>query len=276
MGQCKYCGKDAGWFSSSHKECENKYLEGVKALTSVLHSCFVNKTDFYLKSNEVKQILASSNIHGTFKEDAFVKVLDDAVENYLNDGIIDNEEKKTIARFIQFSEISQLILNRNHALEKMLQAEVLQDILNGNKPCPKITVSGNFPFMLSKNENLIWLFRNVTLHEQKIRKEYVGRSQGMSFRICKGVYYRTGGFKGRPIETSYMQRIGTGSVCLTDKHIYFACSEKSLKIPYSKILNVDTYSNGIGLQKDAATAKPIFLEGINSWFCYNVIANLKD
>ena len=45
---------------------------------------------------------------------------------------------------------------------------------------------------------------------------------------------------------------------------------------YDKILSVETYSNGVGLQKDGANDKPIFLEGINSWFAYNVIANLKN
>ena len=91
----------------------------------------------------------------------------------------------------------------------------------------------------------------------------------------KGVYYRTGGFKGHPVETTIMQRIGVGSVCLTDKNLYFSSPEKSLKIPYSKILSIDSYSNGIGLQKDGANDKPMFLEGINCWFTYNVIANLK-
>ena len=39
----------------------------------------------------------------------------------------------------------------------------------------------------------------------------------MSFRIMKGVYYRTGGFKGYPVETTIIQKMGTGSVCFTDK-----------------------------------------------------------
>jgi hypothetical protein len=158
----------------------------------------------------------------------------------------------------------------------MLQSEVLLDILNGKKPNPKITIGGDFPFMLNKNENIVWLFRNITLHQQKVQREYVGRSRGISVRVMKGVYYRTGGFKGHPIETTIMQKIGTGSVCFTDKHIYFHSPEKSLKIPYSKILSVDSYSNGIGLQKDGANDKPIFLEGLNSWFAYNVIANFKN
>ena len=32
MGQCKYCGEDAGFFSHVHKECEEKHNQGVMAL----------------------------------------------------------------------------------------------------------------------------------------------------------------------------------------------------------------------------------------------------
>ena len=220
--------------------------------------------------------MSDSYISGTSKEDLFAQVLDEAVEAYLNDGVMSPDERSMVARFIQFSGIPQPVLNKNHSLERMLQAEVLNDILNGRKPAPKITVAGNLPVMISRNENLIWVFRNITLHEQKVKKEYVGRNRGLNIRIARGVYYRTGGFKGTPVETSYMQRISSGTVCMTDKHIYFSSPEKSLKIAYSSILNVDTFSNGVGIQKDGANSKPIFLEGLDSWFCYNVIANLKD
>ena len=43
---------------------------------------------------------------------------------------------------------------------------------------------------------MLWLFRYVTLQMQKVRREMVGRTRGVSIRICKGVYYRTGGFRG--------------------------------------------------------------------------------
>lgn len=184
-----------------------------------------------------------ADFRGTYKETLFVDVLDSAVKNYLNDGIIDEAEKWTVARFIQFSGLPQSVLNRNHAIEKILQAEIIQDILNGKKPQPKITVVGSFPFMLAKNETFLWLFREITFYEQKVHREYRGRSRGLSFRICKGVYYRIGSFKGTPIDSTYIQRIGTGNVCLTDRHFYFSCPEKSLKIPYNRVLNIETYSN---------------------------------
>ncbi len=275
MGACKYCGKDAGFLSNSHSECKAKHDEGVRDLTSVLLACFRSKQDFYLRAAEINRIMHDAYIEAKSKEDIYVSVLDTAIEEYLGDGIIDDAEKKVVARYIQFSNLPQDILNRNHAIEKMLQAEVISDILNGKIPAPKIRIESNFPFMLQKSENLVWLFRNITLHEQKIQKEYVGRNRGLSFRICKGVYYRTGGFKGHPIEKTIMQRISIGTVCLTDKHIYYHSPERSFKIPYSKIINIESYSNGVGIHKDGATSKPIFFENLDSWFCYNVIANLK-
>lgn len=275
MGKCKYCGKDAGFLRSKHSECEAKYNQGLAKIKHIVNSCFVSKEDFYLKVVEIRKIAVEAHIDDRSLKRNFSEVFDNAIEQYLDDGVIDTSEERTVARFIQYSGLSQNELNMNHSLEKVVQSKVLQDILQGKIPVPRITITGDFPFLLAKTEHLIWLFRNVTLHQQKVRREYVGRTHGMSFRIMKGVYYRTGGFKGHPVETTYMQRVGVGSVCLTDKNLYFASPEKSLKIPYVKILSVESYSNGIGLQKDGANEKPIFLEGINSWFTYNVIANLK-
>jgi len=275
MGKCKYCGKDAGFFHSHHEECERKYRQGLATIKQIVGDCFVSKTDFYLKDAEIKRLAAIANIDSASLNHELCSVFDNAIEEYLNDGVIDAEEERTVARFVQYTGLSQQALNANKSLEKVVQSKVLQEILQGKTPTPRITITGDFPFLLAKTEHLIWLFRGITLHQQKVKREYVGRTNGMSFRIMKGVYYRTGGFKGHPVETSYMQKVGVGSVCLTDKNIYFASPEKSLKIPYAKILSVESFSNGISLQKDGANEKPIFLEGINSWFTYNVIANLR-
>jgi hypothetical protein len=36
------------------------------------------------------------------------------------------------------------------------------------------------------------------------------------------------------------------------------------------------YSDGIGLQKDGVSAKPQIFKGLDKWFTYNVISNLKN
>lgn len=275
MGECKYCHKDAGWFSSKHQECEDKYNLGVSKLKAIIRNCFEKKEDFFLYKSETDRISSESYIGHEFLITIYRVLLEEAINKYLNDGVIEKQEETCIARFIQFSGFPQSSLNTTHALDKVVQSRVIQEILKGNIPKPAITIAGDFPFMLSKNETLIWMFRNIVLHEQKTKKEYTGRSSGFNIRVAKGIYYRTGGFKGTPVETSYMQRISGGSVCLTDKNIYFSSMEKSLKIPYDKIISIESYSNGLGLQKDGANSRPIFFEGLDSWFCYNVISNLK-
>ena len=215
MGKCKYCGQDAGFFQNSYEACERKYKQGLAQISKICAGCFSSKEDFYLKDRDIKRIISDSYIDNASLEKEYLTLFDNTVNQYLNDGVIDNLEEKTLARFIQFSGLPQATLNTNKSLEKMLQSKVIQDILAGNKPAPRIQISGDFPFMLGKTESLVWLFRNITLHQLKVKKEYVGRTHGMSFRIMKGVYYRTGGFKGYPVETTIIQKMGTGSVCFT-------------------------------------------------------------
>ena len=44
MSTCKYCGKDAGWFSKAHKECEDKHEQGVKDFEAIVSSYFTGRT----------------------------------------------------------------------------------------------------------------------------------------------------------------------------------------------------------------------------------------
>lgn len=275
MGKCRFCGQDAGFLHTRHAECEQRYLNGVARIKSILATCFVRKEDFYLYQNEIQTVCRDAFVSDEVCRDIYCESFDAAIEQYLDDGIIDRDEERTVARFMQFTGLPQQELNANKSLEKVVQSKVLQELLDGQMPSPRITISGSFPFLLNKDEHLLWLFRDVTLQMQKIRRETVGRTRGVSVRVCKGVYYRTGGFRGTPVETTYMQRVGTGSVCLTDRNIYFHCPEKALKIPFSKILSLDPYSNGLGIQKDGVREKPMFFENLNSWFCYNVISNLR-
>lgn len=61
---------------------------------------------------------------------------------------------------------------------------------------------------------------------------------------------------------------------LSSKHIYFAGSHKRFRIRYDKIVSFEPYCDGVGLQRDAATAKPQAFKTGDGWFTYNLIRNL--
>jgi len=78
------------------------------------------------------------------------------------------------------------------------------------------------------------------------------------------------------IEQAERLHLDTGWVVVTDKNIYFVGPRKSLRLPYAKIISFEPFSDGIGVIRDAATAKPqIFVTG-DGWFTYNLITNLSQ
>lgn len=275
MGDCIYCNKDAGFLKSKHSDCETKHNSGCSALKLILKNAFVNGIDFYTLDKQIKTILSESYINSEKLKQIYLIAFDEAILNYLYDGVITDNEKKTVARFQQYTGLSQQVLNSNKSLEKVVQSDILQAVLNGIIPKPSITIQGALPFMIGKDEKILWVFRDVELVEQKVKREFRGRSHGVSFRVMKGVYYRVGEFRGAPIETTQMLSVGRGVLVLTDKTIYYNCQQKSLKIPYKKLISIEPYSDGVGFQKDGASSKPFFLKGMDSWFTYNLITNLQ-
>lgn len=137
-------------------------------------------------------------------------------------------------------------------------------------------IDGGLPFNLQKSEKVVWVFQGVNYYEEKTRTRYVGGSHGVSVRIAKGLYYRTGAFKGERVQTSETVHANTGLLGVTNKHIYFAGPSKRFRIAYNKIVAFEPFSHGIGVQRDAQTAKPqSFLTG-DGWFTYNLITNLAQ
>src|SRR5690606_38189287 len=138
----------------------------------------------------------------------------------------------------------------------------------------RLNIDGQLPFNLQKSEQLVWVFQGVDYYEQKTRTRYVGGSQGVSIRIAKGVYYRTGAFKGERVQTAETIHADTGLMGLTNKHIYFAGSAKRFRVAYNKIVTFEPFSDGIGIQKDTQSAKPQSFCTHDGWFTYNLVTNL--
>lgn len=151
----------------------------------------------------------------------------------------------------------------------------LRDLLNGSLP-ERMEFDGDLPFNLQKTEKMVWLFQNVDYYEQKTHTQYVGGSRGVSVRVAKGLYLRAGAFKGERVQTSETVHADTGLLGVTNKHIYFAGPSKRFRVAYSKIVAFEAYSDGIGIQRDAQTAKPQSFVTNDGWFTYNLITNLAQ
>ncbi len=207
--------------------------------------------------------------------EAQLDVLDSAANIFLADSLIDDQEEKQLDEFTFHLNVSLAQIPprlANGSLAKLPQAFILRDLKAGRQPQP---MNVSLPIMLGAGEFVIWLYNNVTFLQEKVHKEWVGRSHGTSVRIAKGVYYRTGGSRGVPVEYSTLDKQGIGYFILTNKNIIFYSQTKSTKIPYKKIIAVTPYSDGIEIQKDAATAKREIYQGFDSWFTVNFLSYIN-
>jgi hypothetical protein len=282
LGNCKYCGNPAGFLRGKHKECEEKHQQeerviqgGRQLIVSEATHAIRSGSGFDELSKKIKSIEQESLVPYTERGSLLVKAWENAVDKFLDDGILDESEEKRLMEFKEQFGLSQDVLNRNGALTKTTKSAVLRDVLGGTIP-QRVTINGNLPINLQKSEQIVWAFPNSKYYEDKTRRTYVGGSQGVSVRVMKGVYYRTGSFKGRAVEHTERVHIDTGWVVVTSKNIYFAGPSKSTRIPYTKIVSFDPYSDGVGVMRDATTAKPqIFVTG-DGWFTYNLVTNLAQ
>lgn len=275
MGNCIFCGKPAGFLRSMHTACEQLRTKGEEQITTEVLRAIKGTTDFSDLESTITHITKASFISEPDKKNILIHVWESVVDQFLADTILDSSEEKRLVDFSQHFALAQSDLDKRGAFTKVRKAVVLRNVLNGILPQPGL-LPGNLGINLHKNEQLVWAFSDVEYLEDRTRHQYVGGSHGVSIRVLKGVYYNVGAFKGHPIEYTERTYVDSGWVLVTNKHIYFSGSSKSLRVPYTKIITFLPFENGFGIMRDAATAKPqLFVVG-DGWFAYNLVTNLAQ
>ena len=275
MAKCSFCGEPAGFLRKKHKECQAKHDNGWSRMLDVAADSVVGKAPRERLESRLRDIAACSYIPSSRIRDAMVRGWEKAVDHFLDDGDLDETEESQLSEFASLFSLSQEDLDSKGSYSRMVKGAILRDVLKGMIP-ERLRVQGDLLFNFQKAEKLIWLFPDVAYYEDRKRREYVGGHHGVSLRVAKGVYYRVGAFKGRPVETTETVAVGSGPMAVTNKHIYFAGGGKSFRIRHDKIVTIHPYADGVGVQRDAQTAKPqLFITG-DGWFTYNLLMNVSN
>ena len=125
--------------------------------------------------------------------------------------MLTDEEERRIEEYTQTLGLSTTNLPakyKDSEVSRLGQYKMLKQLQQGIIPQTNL----HAPILLGKNEVVLWCYDGVTMWQEKVKREMVGSHSGFSFRVMKGVTYRTGGFKGHPVEHSYMDQF---LVCFT-------------------------------------------------------------
>ncbi len=275
MGDCIYCGEPAGFLKRTHKECKQRHERGKSEIFYLVAKADWEDGSLNRLKSSIEQVASSSHIDSSMMRALVASGWERAIDVAFDDGILTEEEESSLIKLKQHFSLSQQELDRNGAFTKIFKGAILRDIYDGKLP-DRLDTSRNIPFNLQKTEKLVWIFQDVDYYEEKTRTRYVGGSQGISIRVARGLYYRTGAFRGERVQTSETIHADTGLLGVTNRHIYFSGSSKGFRINYNKIVAFESFSDGIGVQRDAQTAKPQSFSTGDGWFTYNLITNLAQ
>jgi hypothetical protein len=272
MAACKFCKQPAGWFRYAHSECRAAHREAQQVLPEVVARGIHDGVDL---AEAVEATKAQGWLTDEQAERLVLEGFARVVEEFLDDETLDEQEESILAKALETLPVSEEAKSQSASVRRLVRATIIQNLRNGEPLTNRMSEDG-LPFLFQKSEELIWAFAGVTYFENRTRTEYVGGSNGVSVRIAKGVYYRTGRFRGERIQTEEMKELGTGILALTTKHIYFHSSQRAFKVPFRKIVSLQTYEDGILVQRDGTTTRPQLFQGLDGWFASNIISHVAD
>lgn len=139
--------------------------------------------------------------------------------------------------------LSNLFMSNNleESIPQFMPQAIIDQINHGIIP----TINTD-KVLLSNGEKCHFAERAILVTE-KTTKHYTGRYNGFSFRVAKGVTYRTGRSKGTPVEEK--QTIKTkGIFYITTKRIIFIADENGFEKKIKSITAITPYSNAIKMQ----------------------------
>ena len=198
-----------------------------------------------------------------------------AVEGSLEDGVLSLDEEAALLRYLDHFNLLVSQVDANGAHRNMVKSAVIRELAEGIVP-DRMGGNVQHPFNLMKSEKLVWLFGGVDYIETKTRRERRGTSHGVSIRVAKGLYYRPSTFRSRVHEWEEDVHEDTGLLGVTTKHLYFHGPKKRFRVRLDKIVSFEPYADGLGIMRDAQTAKPQSFAVGDGWFIYNLVTNLSS
>src|ERR1035437_1963971 len=130
-------------------------------------------------------------------------------------------------------------------------------IENGELPVKEV------PINLQKDERCYFTSSSDWLEHRTVTKRINYGGPTARIKIMKGIYYRAGSMGVQRITSEELQIIDSGQLYITNKRIIFVGNKKNSNIQFGKILSINPYSDGVGIEKDSGKS-PIFRLSNNS------------
>jgi hypothetical protein len=114
---------------------------------------------------------------------------------------------------------------------------------------------GGSNILLKKNEILVF-DTTADFYQEKIVSSGATH-KGVSVRLAKGLWYRTGATKGE--KTEEIAIIDSGKITLTNKRLIFVGQTKNIQFKLQDINSIEVYDHGICISRDKKVKNEYFV-----------------
>src|SRR5712691_4129458 len=113
---------------------------------------------------------------------------------------------------------------------------------------------------MPKKGEVVHLEWPASLMKEVTLREFRGGYRGFSFPIGKtGIRYRVGGAKGHSLVTgTQIQVADQGTLSVSSARAVFMGNRKTIEMPYSKLVNLTVFSDGVQFHQSNRVSAPVF------------------
>jgi hypothetical protein len=171
-------------------------------------------------------------------------------ENVLADDHVSDEEEEAFGEVAGALDVSQteLATTFSDVLNRLVIAKANDGRLGAIDE----------PHIMTKKGEVVHLETSAALMKEVAMREWQGGMSGVSFRIAKGVSYRTGAIRGKSVVVgTELQVADSGLLAVTSQRIAYM-GNKTIEMRYDKLMNLDVFSDGVRVHVSNRQNAPLF------------------
>lgn len=132
MADCRYCRKPAGFLRSKHPDCEAQYESAKSQISDTIWQALSSANLLESLQTRIADLAQRCYISNSVQKRLVGQAWTRAVDQFLEDGVLDDSEEKRLMELKERFALSQTELDAKGALTRVAKAAVIRDVLNGS------------------------------------------------------------------------------------------------------------------------------------------------
>ena len=234
---------------TAQKEAAQKQAAGQYPV--LLSQAFEPHTNLQMLSSELASTAKEAGFSNLRVQSLNAQAFRDSALKALEDDILSEEEETRLLQIADLFGISQTELE---AKFRDLQLRLMVARVNDGR----LPVMQTCRLLLKKNE-IPHIEMDATLMKEVTVREYRAGYRGFSMKIAPGVRYHVGGARGRSVAVdTRLEEEDEGTLTVTSLRAAFTGTRTSMEMPYSRLLSLGVFDDGIEFFVSNRKKAPLF------------------